>query len=319
MLLVGTLLLGHLSAQSTQPSLPTLQNDLSESYTPRKGWPKADKKFYLDVRGGYSFKMGGGYNGFVRYDDIRTYTGYYRKHKQIKSSLSEGWQGSLNFGYRLNRYMAIEFGVGYTKGDFDASRFFVCDTTGNISLAVQIAEEPTENHLTKFARTSVTIKDDFQSHIGNLSTSVLVSPGFKHWDPYLRMGINIMACVADHNVNVDLGYLIPPMEHLWGEIDESWGGYGRIGHEKIHTLSIGFIGALGVNCKFTPTISMFAEWQFTLMTSRSYRDNWIETTYAWGNEAYSPVLDRAVGRSVRNDFVLPFNNTGLNLGLKFSF
>ena len=295
------MLFGHLSAQST-------------NFTRNHDWPKADKKFYLDIHGGYGFHMGGGYNGLVRYDDVRIALmgRYFREKKELKSSISEGWQGGLNFGFPLNRYITIEIGVNYIKGGFGVSRLFVCDTIGNISLA------SLDRH-SDFARTSVAIKSNFQSNIGGLSTSVRISPGFKRWDPYLRMGINIMACVCDYNMNVDLGYLVPPMEDVPGLVDESWGGYGRVGHQKLYTSSIGFIGAFGLDCKFTPTISMFTEWQFTLMTSTAYRDRSMETNYAWGNEAYSPVLDRAVGRYVRNDFVLPFSNTGLNLGIKFSF
>lgn len=166
---------------------------------------------------------------------------------------------------------------------------------------------------------TITLSDDFNGHIGNLHVALRLSPGFQRWDPYLKMGVELMVGVANHDIRTELGNLYHN-EYYYGQTDFDWGGFGRSGQERLTTTAVGFTAAFGINCRFTPTISMFAEWQFTLMTSVAYRDHWVSVDNAYGNEAYSYVLNNAVGEyAVRRDFVLPFSNTGLNIGLKFAF
>ncbi|MDE7149067.1 MAG: outer membrane beta-barrel protein [Bacteroidales bacterium] len=307
---------GMLSAR--QPD-PAAERDAADTtvYTPRKGWPKADKRFYFDLCGGYGFKMGSGYTGTLLFNEIGDHTDY----KAIKQTLGAGWQGGLNFGYHFNRYMAIEVGIGYIKSGFSASQLLPCDTSGLLFLREVreiIWREPSE------PCSVIAFSDDFSGHIGNLSVSLRVSPGFRRWDPYLKLGVNLMVDVISHKSNVELGHLYALQYNEYHNRvvveDETWGGFGRSRSEKLVTASIGFTAAFGINCRFTPTVSMFAEWQFTLMSSESRRDHWMWDGNDYGNEAYRHVLDNAVGKSdVRSDFVLPFSNTGLNIGFKFAF
>lgn len=67
---VFLLFLGALSARQPAPAAERNSADTA-IYTPRKGWPKADKKFYFDLRGGYGFKMGSGYTGALNFDEFR--------------------------------------------------------------------------------------------------------------------------------------------------------------------------------------------------------------------------------------------------------
>lgn len=302
-LLISLLLLGGaLSAQ--QPAS-----------TPRNGWPKADKRFYFDVQGGYGFRMGSGYTGFLRFDEFRDHMPFEteKEAKEIKNTLGAGWQGGLNFGYHFNRYMAIEVGIGYIESGFSASQLFACDTSGHLFMSGNIQA------LWLYDFSTITLSDDFNGHIGNLHVALRLSPGFQRWDPYLKMGVELMVGVVNHDIRTELGNLYHN-EYYYGQTDFDWGGFGRSGQERLTTTAVGFTAAFGINCRFTPTISMFAEWQFTLMTSVAYRDHWVSVDNAYGNEAYSYVLNNAVGEyAVRRDFVLPFSNTGLNIGLKFAF
>lgn len=308
-LLISLLLLGGvLSAQ--QPAS-----------TPRNGWPKADKRFYFDVQGGYGFRMGSGYTGFLRFDEFRDHMPFEteKEAKEIKNTLGAGWQGGLNFGYHFNRYMAIEVGIGYIESGFSASQLFACDTSGHLFMSGNIQA------LWLYDFSTITLSDDFNGHIGNLHVALRLSPGFQRWDPYLKMGVELMVGVANHDIRTELGNLYHN-EYYYGQTDFDWGGFGRSGQERLTTTAVGFTAAFGINCRFTPTISMFAEWQFTLMTSVAYRDHWVSVDNAYGNEAYSYVLDKAIvqksfdgNTAVRSDFVLPFSNTGLNIGLKFAF
>ena len=300
--------------------------------TPCNGWPKADKRFYFDLQGGYGFRMGSGYTGFLRFDEEDKYTGdphiMYSPSfgKAIKKTLGAGWQGSLNFGYHFNRYMAIEVGLGYTQSGFSASQCFISDTSGYIFMSNDIYHvDPSFSELDDYW-TPIEISNDFNSHIGNLHVALRLSPGFQRWDPYLKMGVNLMVGVVNHDIRAELGELHYTWDSYYTTINYDWGGFGRSGQERLTTTAVGFTAAFGINCRFTPTISMFAEWQFTLMSSVAYRDHWVNVDNAYGNEAYSPVLDKAIVQksfdghtAVRSDFVLPFSNTGLNIGLKFAF
>lgn len=330
--LIGIFLLFFSALSARQPA-PAAERNAADTavYTPRKGWPKADKRFYFDLRGGYGFKMGSGYTGFLRFDEFRTCMPFEieKERKEIKRTLGRGWQGSLSFGYQFNRYMAIEVGIGYIKSGFSASQLFPCDTSGHIVMSDNMERLWSDTAiLTNW--TTIKIANDFDSHIGNLSVSLRVSPGFRRWDPYIKMGLNLMVGMVTHNIKTELGNLYAWQQNEYGywnvATNENWGGFGRSGHERLVTTSVGFTAAFGINCRFTPTVSMFAEWQFTLMSSVAYRDHWIGVGNGYGNEAYSHVLDNAVMRkyyngesSVRSDFVLPFSNTGLNIGFKFAF
>ena len=285
--------------------------------TPRNGWPKADKRFYFDLQGGYGFRMGSGYTGFLRFDEFRTCMPFelVEEGKYIKNTLGEGWQGGLNFGYHFNRYMAIEVGVGYIESGFSTSQLFPCDTSGHLFMYANVPEAWLDDCFS-----TITLSDNFDGHIGNLHVALRLSPGFQRWDPYLKMGIELMVGVVNHDIRAELGNFYRNYEDYFEQMDSDWGGFGRSGQERLTTTAVGFTAAFGINCHFTPTISMFAEWQFTLMSSVAYRDHWVSVDNAYGNEAYSYVLNNAVGKYVvRRDFVLPFSNTGLNIGLKFAF
>ncbi len=71
--LLGIFLLffSTLSAWQPAPAAERNATDTAAVYTPRKGWPKADKKFDSDLRGGYGFKMGSGYTGALNFDEFR--------------------------------------------------------------------------------------------------------------------------------------------------------------------------------------------------------------------------------------------------------
>ena len=311
-LFLPLLLLGG-SSQAQDPTVAS---------TPRNGWPKADKRFYFDLQGGYGFRMGSGYTGFLRFDEFQTCMPFEKEQeaKEIKNTLGEGWQGGLNFGYHFNRYMAIEVGVCYIESGFSASQLFPCDTSGHLFML----DKPCAMfHYDYFS--IITLSDDFDGHIGNLHVALRLSPGFQRWDPYLKMGVELMVGVVNHDIRAELGNLYHNTDS-YEQTDFDWGGFGRSGQERLTTTAVGFTAAFGINCHFTPTISMFAEWQFTLMSSVSYRDHWIEADNIWGNVAYRHVLDNAIGEEyigvgtfIRRDFVLPFSNTGLNIGLKFAF
>ena len=311
-LFLPLLLLGG-SSQAQDPAV---------SSTPRNGWPKADKRFYFDLQGGYGFRMGSGYTGLLRFDEFRTYMPFEKEKeaKEIKHTLGAGWQGGLNFGYHFNRYMAIEVGVGYIESGFSTSQLFPCDTSGHLFMSGNISSVQLDDYFS-----TVTLSDDFDGHIGNLHVALRLSPGFQRWDPYLKMGVELMVGVVNHDIRAELGNLYHN-EYSYEQTDFDWGGFGRSGQERLTRTAVGFTAAFGINCRFTPTISMFAEWQFTLMSSVAYRDHWVNVDNAYGNEAYSPVLDKAIVQksfdghtAVRSDFVLPFSNTGLNIGLKFAF
>ena len=312
-LFLPLLLLGG-SSQAQEPAVAS---------TPRNGWPKADKRFYFDLQGGYGFRMGSGYTGFLRFDEFRDHMPFEKEQeaKEIKHTLGAGWQGGLNFGYHFNRYMAIEVGVGYIESGFSTSQLFPCDTSGHLFMSGNIPSMQLDDYFS-----TITLSDDFDGHIGNLHVALRLSPGFQRWDPYLKMGVELMVGVVNHDIRAELGNFYRNYEDYFEQMDSDWSGFGRSGQERLTTTAVGFTAAFGINCRFTPTISMFAEWQFTLMSSVSYRDHRVGVGNTWGNEAYRHVLDNAIGQEyvdggpvIRRDFVLPFSNTGLNIGLKFAF
>lgn len=268
--------------------------------------------------------MGSGYNGifFTADPNDICWTGF-PPGKRLKSSLGKGWQAGLNFGIRLNRYIAVEIGLGYSKGDIQTYRDFFCDTAGNISwLPIPIEEQHPvypENFpdvKLKSLWTTLTFGDSFNSHNGHLNVSIRLSPGFRKWDPYVKMGINVMISHISHYTSANLGFFQVTMPNDTSYLYHS----GRAGYERMITTSFGFTAAFGVTCRFTPTVSMFAEWQFTLMSSVAKRNHMVNLTQIDGTEETLPILDKVIlNNRLRSDFVLPFSNTGINIGFKFAF
>ena len=346
MLLVGTLLCTPLSAQSTQPTPPTqptlhTQKDLlSENYTPRKGWPKVNKKLYLEIRGGYGFQMGGERRELRGTGTVPTLYGYDPKqNKGTKLSLGEGWQVGLNVGYQFNRYMAAEvgFSLWYGTNSEPSPMYFPCDSTGRVYRHPLYGHPLNDRELSKLSSDGVIeitnlgylyIKERFKSNGRCLTASFRVSPGFKRWDPYLKVGVNLM--------NATVYYTHAQGMNDRGEIDNlryyangftngetgrnaTWDGYSRGAHLKFGIMSMGVTTAVGVMCRLTPMVAIFAEWQTTLMTTSVYRNKIVDMSEVYGSTEYRPVFENAFGNAYIRDFVFPFSNIGLNWGMKFSF
>lgn len=345
--LAGILLCGSLMAQPTS----SVQSKISESYTPIKGWPKATQKFYLDLRGGYGFKMGGGYNGFVSYTESAQLGILFdargsEKRRQMRYSVGKGWQMGVNFGYRFNRYMALDAGLSYWHGDpCSALQFNIpCDKTGHVYRDEKTGRPLEYDQSWTFSDNPsvdvtnlgwVYIKDIFSGRTANLHASLRVSPGFKQWDPYLKFGINVLSGIVQYTRE----YGTNGLDNLKGRYENKDAyihlyGYGFFDdyvyavHRNCIVMSVGLTAAAGVTYNITSNVSVFAEWQMTLMTSSAYRD--YRDSRAWilddrveerGNLNNRRIIENAFGDPewVRRDFVLPFNNTGLNLGVKFSF
>lgn len=256
------------------------------------------KRFYVDASLGYGFSLG-----------TIHLTGAY-KHELFPSgsnlrdhgfSFGSGLNVGVSFGYKFNKYLSLELGGSYmaypTRETWSA-------------LPVNILEQDTSGHYSKSSYTLNSMRISSQS--GHIAVQLVVSPGFRRVDPYVKAGL----AVSIANIRASQSYSV-------GE-----GGAWQEGSREIFQQSFsgsqwafraGFLGAIGMNVHISPLISLFAEWQFSI-------SNFVQLD--WGDlhlkseqgdkEAAKKLLDAEPQRFTGVDH-LSFNSHGLRIGVKFKF
>lgn len=144
------------------------------------------KRFYAEVSLGYGFSMASGELGSgIDYDypDIEGFGGWgWLKPINFGSylsdggcSFSEGWKIGVNFGYRFNKYLSIDFGGSY----------MACLNTGNWrDLSMNRRDSVNEN-----LGHSVSQEMHLRAESGHISVQLAASPGFNRVDPYVKAGM----------------------------------------------------------------------------------------------------------------------------------
>ncbi|RAJ08601.1 outer membrane protein with beta-barrel domain [Chitinophaga skermanii] len=140
---------------------------------------KPANKFYLKVAGGYFFSVSPGqfpdvgpYPPRDIHDVINPTTGATTtiREKVLTGSYGEGARGGLSFGYNLNKYMSLEATFNYFH------------STKNLMT----------RNVTTIQGTNTTVGGiESRGHVNavDFSPSLVLSPGYAKWNPYVRFGM----------------------------------------------------------------------------------------------------------------------------------
>ncbi len=221
------------------------------------------KRFYVDAYAGYGWRLGAVKMnrdpvGSEAYLD-RTY------------SMTEGLRVGLDFGYNFNRYLGLEVGGGYMA--------YVCTNNGggyagvdkpldSLSMPGEIRYE----HSYEEGRT-------ISGNVGFGSVQMVIRPGFKRVDPYVKAGLGFVAGRLKYEQSVKVINVVSPdanrhvSEH-WSSIAHEYEEY-YTGADKFFKL--GFVGALGMDIHLSPLVSLMVEWQFSVY--RMEGQPWIEPSH----------------------------------------
>ncbi|SFE52551.1 Outer membrane protein beta-barrel domain-containing protein [Chitinophaga sp. CF118] len=209
---------------------------------------KSPSKFYLKVAGGYYFSVFpgqfpkvGSYEPHDEQKEINGTTGATTiiSEKVLTGSYGAGGRGGLSFGWNLNKYMAIEATFNYYRSNKNLMTKEVTTLAGTSQVVGKI-----ESH-------------GYVSAV-DFAPSLVVSPGFKKVNPYVRFGL-----------------VLP----LWGrlniETDASKSGSAVISgqpvvtqtkihrEEQVHpNITLGFQGAFGVAFPVSHKLDVFVETEY---------------------------------------------------------
>ena len=260
------------------------------------------KHFYVDAYVGYAWRLGA-----VRMaKDL--YPEFYHDRRY---SMGEGLRVGLDLGYNFNRCLGLEVGGGYMAyvNTNNGGGYSGADKPlDSLSMPGEIRYE----HSYEEGRT-------ISGNAGFGSVQLVIRPGFKRVDPYVKAGLGFVAGRLKYEQSVKVINVANPdanrhvSEH-WSSIAHEYEEY-YTGADKFFKL--GFVGALGMDIHLSPLVSLMVEWQFSV-----YRMEEV----SWGNLGLSRVTGKteAPESSIRksrytgSDWI-PFGSHGLNFGVKFKF
>ena len=258
------------------------------------------KRFYVDAYAGYGFPFLGG---------VQLKGSHEPDFDSHVCTMGEGIRVGVNIAYRFNKYLALEIGGMYVA---------YLNTNSVATMNIPIFDYDTVDYLWEIRIQSKEIaryRDyrEVESRMGQFGVQLVASLGFSRWDPYVKAGLGFVCGTLKAKQGYSVSIPETPGEYSREEVYHRVYGLGKASYFRP-----GFIGAVGVNCHLTPTISLFAEWQFSVYGSYDI---------SWGHdilqsEAGDTEIPASFGlrtdRMVDKDNVA-FSSHGLNLGIKFKF
>ena len=261
------------------------------------------KRFYVDAYAGYGWRLGA-----VKMN--RESLGPEAYHDRTYS-MTEGLRVGLDFGYNFNRYLGLEVGGGYmayVSTNNGGGYAGVDKPLDSLSMLGEIRYE----HSYEEGRT-------ISGNVGFGSVQLVIRPGFKRVDPYVKAGLGFVAGRLKYEQSVKVINVVRPEANR--HVSEHWSSIAHE-YEEYYTgadkfFKLGFVGALGMDIHLSPLVSLMVEWQFSV-----YRMEEV----SWGNLGLSRVTGKteAPESSIRksrytgSDWI-PFGSHGLNFGVKFKF
>lgn len=265
------------------------------------------KRFYVEGSLGYGFSMASGELGSslnYKYPFLEECGGDWGWLNPINfgsylsddgCSFSEGWKVGVNFGYRFNKYLAIDLGGSY----------MACLNTDKWKNH-RMAWRDSVNEKIGY---SVTQDMHLRAESGNISIQLVASPGFNRVDPYAKAG------------------MVFSIAHIWAHQtytvydDPVWGAsiFCQQAYGSRWAFKAGFLGAVGMNIHLSKLISLSLEWQFSV--SNFIQFNWgdlKQTSEQGDKDATQKLLNTEPQRYTGTDY-LSFNSHGLRIGVKFKF
>ncbi|NML23130.1 outer membrane beta-barrel protein [Pseudoflavitalea sp. G-6-1-2] len=238
-------------------------------------------KFYMKVTGGYFFSVSPGQfpdvGPYAPRDEVHTYnpgTGATTtvSEKVLTGSYGEGVRGGIAGGYNINKYIAVELSVNYYHSKTNLM-------TRNVTTV-----QGTSNELGR-------IESNGHVQAIDIAPSVVISPGYDKWNPYVR-----------------LGFVVPVWGRLYIETDASKTSpvpgqpAAVVAKTAIHrkeevkpNVTFGFQGAFGVVHPVSKRISIFLEAEYRNVPVKSKSKE--VTTY---NEN-TKIVNTATGQQIGPD------------------
>ena len=272
------------------------------------------QKVYVGVNVGYALPLGGqisssnttssSFNNFQTGESGRTTT-----YESVNSSLGQGMNFGGVVGYMFNKNIGLELDLNYLMGNQvsieDKDTYTETDFTGSTTTS-------TENYLTTIS------SNQFQ-----VTPTLVVSTGFDKFNPYAKFGFVMgFGKVVEDYENTASNYASSSMTQEYS------GG-----------LALGFKGSFGAEYALNDKVALFSELNFTSLSyapkkaeitkyevdgvdelpnlSTRYKETEFEKEYTNTYTNGQPSDNDAPSKTTKIN--LPFNNVGLNLGVKFNF
>ncbi|MBD5397470.1 outer membrane beta-barrel protein [bacterium] len=252
------------------------------------------KRFYADVSLGYGGRLSTpGMTGLLNngYDPrlVMFNFGDYM-------SVGKGLRVGVNLGYRFNRYIGIEINGGYI-----ACPERIVGTYREGLVGFYIEDEDRNISSNAFWYGSFLFASSYRGWSG---VQMVVMPGFKRCNPYVKFGLGILAGKIYHSAYVE-GHSSYAYEY--GEDPVFSASFS--GKDKF--CMFGFTAAAGVEYSINTLLSFFVEWQASMYFP--WNINWIRNQKQTGDIDFVKRSGFSGGENVFG------NSHGLTLGLRFNF
>ena len=308
------LMAGETNRDEAAPGLPSDPAPKEKARKPAAEFPF--KPFYIDVSVGYGLDLAASglareTNGFYNRNidglgDSRPFYFY-----DAPCSLGEGLRVGLSFGYRFNRYLALEIGGMYVA-------FYTTEASGSVDKTLYRIDSSRQNGNETLQHYPLGRAMDCRSvsgQMGQLSLQLVASPGFSRWDPYVKAGIGLAMANVQGAQRLSIYQNDPDLPFY--ETEPVYEEQYELPRKMV--FRVGFVGAIGLNCHLSPRISLFAEWQFRVYKAHVLLwDQAVLQSVSGNAEAAEALVEAKPQRSIYNDLA-GFGSHGLNLGLKIKF
>lgn len=268
------------------------------------------QKVYVDVNVGYALPLKGdlGDESSVSNYSSNDQTGassYSTTYTSVNSSLGKGLNFGGSVGYMFNENLGFELGLNYIIG----SEFKI--------------EDIENNSYTDITGTTYNTTDKYtysiSSNMFQIAPTLVLSTGFDKFTPYAKMGF-VMG----------FGKIISEQEYTSTNY-----GTSNFNSESSGGMGLGFSGSIGAQYALNERISLFSEMKFMSFSyapkksiTTEYTQDGIdqlpgmttsqkETEFLKEYTEDSTINDNEPSKTTK--FYAPYNNIGLNFGVKFSF
>lgn len=270
------------------------------------------QKFYGDVKLGYGFP-------FLSKDVVTEYVNdeftqdgsLSRTTVQKNKKLSYGKGGGIvvNVGYMINPYIGVDLGIAYKHG----GKTLIPSSSYRMSSNSYYEDEVNQ----------------YYSRSSQFSISVVLTPGFKQWNPYIKMGL--LGHYGSFSNISNRSYYEEQEDKEILEITKFKGVKG-----------FGFQTTVGVSYALKEYLSVFAELNMDVLTCAADQSEVVKYDIYYPNGEIANGLESMSNHykytkyvdKLTTDFInppspnearlalktkFPFSSIGINLGVKFRF
>jgi hypothetical protein len=254
---------------------------------------QTEKGFYVGVNAGYAANVGGTTNLAEQFElyNSQELPGGNQSIEIKKVGLGKGFNFGITAGYMFNKNIGAELGVNYLMGG---------------------KSEFTETYLD-----GTNITKDIKGKMLQFKPTLVLTAGYSKINPYAKFGLTFGQASAEATYSERQG------TNTFNMTREFEGG-----------MSLGFHSGLGLNYAITSKLTLFGEILYTGVTFRP--ETATVTSATEDGENVLPFLDASESQTeFVDEFItgapfnsnapskqpkidMPFNNLGLNVGVKFA-